>query len=332
MLKERWDEMTRAGRDWAVVTALTLTPLLLAVLRLFVFSRGDLETVTALLVNLNLVSFVASSMVAFMPYALLGTASWFALWPVINVENFAVGEACNTVTLRGRGRLIGVAGLTSLGLLFGSPWACVVVLATSLILTVAVLALRKEVLDTLARSDEPFDVREEAERLRSATLRSRRKALALLAYTSTAYAFVAVFFVFGIGYPAEMVRIKDEPGLSAGYVLSVDDVSLTLAYAKGGVRRVPNNGVQERILCPVSVNDLDVVLGRARTIAQILFDWIAPQGRYPPPAACTHTAGICAPGGSGTRMSRSPGCRRWTTCVRFPTSTRSGRRSSAIGC
>ena len=67
MLKQRWEEMSRTGRDWAVVTALTLTPLVLAVVRIFIFGRGDLDTITVLVVNLNLVSFVASSMVAFMP-------------------------------------------------------------------------------------------------------------------------------------------------------------------------------------------------------------------------------------------------------------------------
>ena len=55
MLRQHWDEMTRAGRDWSVVTVLTLTPLALAVIAMFLFSRGDGQTfaVAGLLNNIT---------------------------------------------------------------------------------------------------------------------------------------------------------------------------------------------------------------------------------------------------------------------------------------
>jgi hypothetical protein len=287
MLKERWEDMTRAGRDWAVVTVLTLTPLLLAVVRLYIFSRGDPETVTALLVNLNLISFIASSLVAFLPYGLLAVAAWFAFRPILNVESFITDA--KPAMLRGSWRVAGVVALTLLGLPFGSPVAGIVVLITGATVAAGVIALRQQVLNRVKECDESTNLRE-------ATRGPRWIARAVVAYTLTAYALVAVVFLFGIGYPTELVRVREESNLSVGYVLSVDDVSLTLAYAKGGIRRIPSSDVEERILCPVGDAELDtVVLGRAKTVAQIIFAWAAPRPNQSPPTHCTTPASLLSP-------------------------------------
>jgi uncharacterized membrane protein YidH (DUF202 family) len=62
---------------------------------------------------------------------------------------------------------------------------------------------------------------------------------------------LAAVFTGTTGFPIERVQVEDEPEMSEGYVLSVDDVSLTLAYLDGGVRRIPTAHVSGRFICPL---------------------------------------------------------------------------------
>jgi len=51
------------------------------------------------------------------------------------------------------------------------------------------------------------------------------------------------------GLPRERVQIRGESELSEGYVLAVDDLSLSLLYANGGIRHIPGAEAVGRFTC-----------------------------------------------------------------------------------
>lgn len=76
---------------------------------------------------------------------------------------------------------------------------------------------------------------------------------------SVAVALVALALAFSfstglsMGEPPEFVEIRGDSQISVGYVVGTDDTALTLAYAYGGLRRVPIEDVGQRFICPDSV-------------------------------------------------------------------------------
>ncbi|SDG48287.1 hypothetical protein SAMN05216377_11281 [Pseudonocardia oroxyli] len=85
-------------------------------------------------------------------------------------------------------------------------------------------------------------------------------------------------FVIPPGVPHERVRITGSISVEDGWVLAVDDVSLTFAYRDGGIRRIPTGDIEARHICP---NDADnrVFPG----LADMLYDSRSRSGW---PAAC----------------------------------------------
>jgi hypothetical protein len=96
---------------------------------------------------------------------------------------------------------------------------------------------------------------------------------------------VGAILLYGLGraapgFPEELVRVTNEAPLSLGYVLNVDDVSLTLAYRDGGIRRIPTDSVLERAVCP-GVEEYNEIPPLLRTALRAKTPYIPPLCSYP---------------------------------------------------
>jgi hypothetical protein len=96
-----------------------------------------------------------------------------------------------------------------------------------------------------------------------------RNLLAFTAVPASLAILLSILTTLSLGFPVELVRVDGEPSMNVGYVVSVEDVSLTLAYADGSVRRIDTDLIAERFVCPAGSPAIAEVDPGA-TILQIL--------------------------------------------------------------
>jgi hypothetical protein len=245
MLKEHWDEMTRAGRDWSVVTVLTLAPLALGVMAMFLFSRTDAQTFAALVANLNVVSiFTTGLALGFLPVVILGVTFWWA-HSCYTRADLIVRNSKKGRTIYGLGngrRCVVAAAIFATALTQSAPTARLSILLVGSIL-----------IRTFVRDSEIKKNFLAAHHKRAYVRRVTRECVAsktqnILGLLGTL--FIALASNLTMGFPAEVVQIEQEYPPSLGYVVVVDDVSLTLAYVDGGIRRIPTGLIVARAVCP----------------------------------------------------------------------------------
>ena len=245
MLRQHWDEMTRAGRDWSVVTVLTLAPLALAVMGMFLFSRTDVQTFAALVANLNVVSIFTTGLAEGLLYFLIiGVSGWWAN-SCYTREDLIVRNNRQGKTIYGLGNarrclfaaVVFVMSLTQSLLI--AELSILVVASLWVPSTVRDRRLRK---DYLAAPHKRAFIRRSTRKFASSKAQNAFGALGIL--------FAALAFNLTMGLPAEVVQVEREYPPSLGYVVSVDDVSLTLAYVGGGIRRIPTGLIVARAVCP----------------------------------------------------------------------------------
>jgi hypothetical protein len=79
---------------------------------------------------------------------------------------------------------------------------------------------------------------------------------------------LTVFIRGGSWSAIELIKVHDEPTWSGGYVVDVDDVSLSFLYLDGGLRRIPNGDVEQRIVCPSYSDMIRLKSGISPSIAE----------------------------------------------------------------
>ncbi|MER5674784.1 hypothetical protein [Pseudonocardia alni] len=234
----------RKRPDWVVPTAIAAVPLVVVVVKLWLFARGDPQVFGAIVggANLSVIWVLATS--AVVPLLLVTGPAYLLTWAHIRLSARTLHVSRSGVRTRGRFWIFGGAFVLSVAVSWLLTTGPSVFFGIGGVLGVALISY---IADTTPwhRKGEPLD----EYRARVARMwEQRRGSQYLSAVGIAAWALLAVF-TGPLGPPVEVVRIDGEPA-SIGYVVGVDDTALTLAYLDGGVRRILNDQVAGRRVCP----------------------------------------------------------------------------------
>ena len=261
--------MSATAREAAIAAGITVIPVVLTVIRLYFFSNGDGQTFSALLSNLNVISAIVSGILVILPHALLYAAWFYALHPYSKPITYPYLYKRRT----GRPLMVLAAYLVVLPLqpIYFVRQDGYFAFGALLSLLVADFRYRRWFKKNKARLPE---LRKQGE--------ETGKPLVFELYgfgdprqyhvTAIAVILTAAAFQLPIGYPAEVVKVRGEEPSSLGYVTAVDDTSLSLVYAGGGLRRIRTEDVEQRIVCPrgsAALKGLTNIRAKDATLAQM---------------------------------------------------------------
>ena len=297
-MARRWSDMSRAAQDATVAGLVTGLPILLGYARLYVFARGDIQVFSTLLASMNIVSLIGANL----PVVI----GWIACVASSIVAARPLGHRPERV----RSRIVGadypfrflanyfLAAMTLIVAAYSAFLVGVIIFSAGIAAIVSSLRLHRRLRD---HQREGGDLKVFADAyLGGRTYDPRLAASEKFSGIGQGVVIAVLVLMFGIGstsfagLPIELVRVDGEHEASAGYVVGVDDISLTLAYLDGGVRRIPADDVHARAVCSLDTPAGRVMTGAgnwvpSQSIALLVLDRIAPDFSYVAPE-CTTTA------------------------------------------
>lgn len=280
----------------AITAMIAALPVLASLVRSYFLARGEQQTFTVLASNLNLFALYSSTLLVLAGMAGLLASALYLFRPLWRNGLSDLDESDHAVISRITNRqLLAAFALATPALVAFFPWqfsAFLIVGNAVLISTSRILHARERKKADLPEDEDKHEDEHELGAEVREWIDAARKRPILVAFSA--------ILVLGIGsillppsHALELAVVAGEDRPSLGYVVSVDDTSVTLLYDSGGLRRILNRDIEERAVCPlgspaVERDNLGILDGRP--VLLLLLSALDLDAEYTPPICTTPAA------------------------------------------